>query len=267
MANHYTAHKDEWKALSDIDYFGMFVKAYIPFNAWMNVSYPALSQDRAKINAVKRDVNPFRNKICSHLESNAQDGVNFRNMIGELHDLLENHYIHNQDKRITFTDVIIGRNTQNIATDTYRGIGFRVQYGNGDMSNTNTRVLIKRRDGSAICNITQDEYNIDELRTHPQLQTIKDANYINRIINCYKQVIPFISKDLTTGFNPENEDKYYTCGNYKFIKESENIAIALIETIYMLRNSLFHGELIPDRDANKVYGAAYQILRVLIDAI
>ncbi len=48
MANHYIAHKDEWKMLADIDYFGMFVKAYIPFNAWMNVSYPALHTDRDK---------------------------------------------------------------------------------------------------------------------------------------------------------------------------------------------------------------------------
>lgn len=26
MANHYTANKDEWKALADIDYFGMYCK-------------------------------------------------------------------------------------------------------------------------------------------------------------------------------------------------------------------------------------------------
>jgi hypothetical protein len=50
MPNEYIAHKEEWKALADIGYFGMFVKAYIPFNAWMNVSYPALDSDRAKIN-------------------------------------------------------------------------------------------------------------------------------------------------------------------------------------------------------------------------
>lgn len=54
MANHYIAHKDEWKMLADIDYFGMFVKAYIPFNAWMNVSYPALHTDREKINEIKK---------------------------------------------------------------------------------------------------------------------------------------------------------------------------------------------------------------------
>jgi len=34
-----------------------------------------------------------------------------------------------------------------------------------------------------------------------------------------------------------------------------------------MRNSLFHGELIPDKEANRLYGAAYKILRELIDAL
>ena len=131
MANHYTTNKDEWRALADIDYFGMFVKAYIPFNAWMNVTYPTLPLDRAKINAVKKDTNPFRDKIYALLDASTQEGANFRNAIGELHYLLENHHIHNQDRRITFTDIVLGKNPDNIKVDSYRGIGFRVGYGNG----------------------------------------------------------------------------------------------------------------------------------------
>lgn len=266
MANHYTAHKDEWKALSDIDYFGMFVKTYIPFNAWMNVSYSGLDTDRAKINEVKRSHNPFRDKIYSLLDSNSQDGNNFRNLIGGLHDLLENHYIHNQDRRITFTNVTIGKNSQNIAEDSCRGIGFRVQYGNGSANNTETRILIKRRDGSAIFNLLQSDYNIEFLKLNPDFICISE-DYKNRILNCYFQVMPFIQRNLTSGFDPTKEREFYTCGNFKLIREKENIAIGLIEIIYNLRNSLFHGELIPDKSANKVYGVAYQILRILIDAI
>ena len=60
MANLFTGHKDEWIALADLDLFGAFVKAYIPFNAWMNVSYTTLNTDREKINEVKKNSNPFR---------------------------------------------------------------------------------------------------------------------------------------------------------------------------------------------------------------
>ncbi len=120
-----------------------------------------------KINEIKKNTNPFRNKICTLLNAVNQDGVYFKGLIGELHDLLENHYIHNQDKRITFTCVTLGKNSQNIAEDSYRGIGYRVQYGNGGGGNTQTHVLIKNQAGNAIVSIHQADYNIDELKTLP----------------------------------------------------------------------------------------------------
>ena len=46
-----------------------------------------------------------------------------------------------------------------------------------------------------------------------------------------------------------------------------NLASIIRDSEYNLRNSLFHGELIPNKEANKIYGAAYKILRELIDAL
>lgn len=264
MANLFTGHKDEWKALADIDYFGAFVKAYIPFNAWMNISYPALNTDREKINEIKKNTNPFRDKICSLLNANNQDGAQFRSLLGELHDALENHYINNQDKRISFTNVTIGKNPNNISEDTWFGMGFRVQYGNG--STTETKSLIKKRDGSSLFHLTQPDYNIEDLKTNPNFATQK-PEYQSHLLNCYKAVEPYIQKDLTTGFDASNQGTYFDCGYYKFIKESENIAKGLIEIIYNLRNSLFHGELIPNKEANQVYGVAYRVLYILIQTL
>ena len=266
MANHYTTNKDEWRALADIDYFGMFVKAYIPFNAWMNVTYPASPMDRAKINAVKRDTNPFRDKIYALLDASTQEGANFRNAIGELHYLLENHHIHNQDRRITFTDIVLGKNPDNIKEDSYRGIGFRVQYGNGSGTDTHTHSLIKRRDGSAIFTKTQEDYNLSELKACPDYALLSDE-YKTRLVKCYELVIPNLTKNLLTGFDATDPTKYYNIGQFKFVKEREYIAQGLIEILYNMRNSLFHGELIPNKEANKIYGAAYKILRELIEAL
>lgn len=265
MANLFAGHKDEWKALADIDYFGAFVKAYIPFNAWMNISYPALNTDREKINEIKRNSNTFRDKICALLNADNQDGSQFRSLLGELHDLLENHYINNQDTRVTFTNVTIGKNPENISEDLYNGIGYRVQYGNGGNA-TQTNSLIKNRKGNAIFHLTQNEYNIDELRTNPNFIKQK-ADYQSHLLNCYKNVEPYIQKNFTTGFNVLDQDAYFVCGNYKFIKEPENLAKGLVEIVYNLRNSLFHGELIPNKEANQVYGAAYRILYLLIQSL
>lgn len=264
MANLFTGHKEEWKALADIDYFGAFVKAYIPFNAWMNISYAMLKTDREKINEIKRNSNTFRNKICALLNANNQDGSQFRSMLGELHDLLENNQIYNQDKRISFTNVTIGKNPTNIYEDTWNGIGYRVQYVNG--SSTETNSLIKNRKGNAIFHLTQNDYNLDELKIHPDF-TKQKTDYQNHLINCYKNVEPYIQKNFTTGFDITDLNTYYECGNYKFIKESENIAKGLIEILYNLRNSLFHGELVPNKEANQVYGAAYRIMYMLIQSL
>ena len=264
MANLFTGHKDEWKALADIDYFGAFVKAYIPFNAWMNISYPALNTDREKINEIKRNSNTFRDKICALLNADNQDGSQFRSLLGELHDLLENHYINNQDKRITFTNVTIGKNPQYIYEASCRGIGFRVQYGNG--ATTETKSLIKRRDGTSIFHLSQPNYDIEALRANADFVAQKQE-YKSHLLNCYKNVEPYIQKDFTTGFDAADLNTYFECGNYKFIKESENLAKGLIEIIYNLRNSLFHGELVPNKEANQVYGAAYRILYLLIQSL
>ncbi len=53
-------------------------------------------------------------------------------------------------------------------------------------------------------------------------------------------------------------------GNYNFVNDSELIAKAIITIIYNLRNSLFHGQLVPDRNTQLVYEPAYHILRMLV---
>lgn len=267
MANNYTAHKDEWKVLADIDYYGMFVKTYIPFNAWMNVSYHVLNTDRAKINEIKHNTNPFRNKICSLLESPSQDGQVFRNAIGDLHYLLENHYIYNQEKRITLTCVVTGKNNKNLVDVSKYGIRFRVQYGDSRTSNTETRSIIKRRDESLIINLIQKDYNLDELKKMSDFISIRKDDHKNFLINCYEQVNPYVVEDFTKGFDPGKAAQYYVCGSFTFKRDKDGLAAALIEIIYNMRNSLFHGEIVPDKDANKTYGAAYKILRILIEAI
>ena len=56
-------------------------------------------------------------------------------------------------------------------------------------------------------------------------------------------------------------------GNINFINDSDKLCKGLIEILYKLRNVLFHGEIIPDSDTNKVYEPAYHILYMLIQAL
>lgn len=259
MANKYTTNKDAWRDLADIDYYSMFVKAYIPFNAWLSVTYPKCNTDREMINTIKKDNNPFRKKICALIED---DSSPFKSWIGELHGALENCLIENQDRTISFTNTRLGKNPNNTWTDTYRGLKIFIQYGSKGTPNTNIIVTIKNRKGDAILNIQQTDYNLDDLENNPKFQG-ETTEYKLRIKDGYKSLNPHLETNLL--YN--NNGDYFQCGNFKFIKDSVKISQALIEILYNMRNSLFHGELIPSKKVNNTYGVAYRILRTLIDAI
>ena len=54
---------------------------------------------------------------------------------------------------------------------------------------------------------------------------------------------------------------------YKFIRDPGAIFAGLVEVLYSMRNLLFHGELVPDPQANNTYEPAYHLLRYLIATI
>ena len=60
---------------------------------------------------------------------------------------------------------------------------------------------------------------------------------------------------------------YINIAGIHFVNDTEKIAKALIEIIYSLRCLLFHGELVPREEYNKIYESAYYILRVFLEAI
>jgi hypothetical protein len=54
---------------------------------------------------------------------------------------------------------------------------------------------------------------------------------------------------------------------YHFVKDKAAIFAGLIEILYSMRNMLFHGELVPDSQANRTYEPAYHLLRQLIATV
>lgn len=48
----------KWKELSEVDYFGLFVKNWLAFNAWYKGHHPNLANDRACIDEVKNTSDP-----------------------------------------------------------------------------------------------------------------------------------------------------------------------------------------------------------------
>ena len=52
--------------------------------------------------------------------------------------------------------------------------------------------------------------------------------------------------------------------NIHFIDNNEKISMALVDILYLLRCSLMHGEVLPDKNSIEVYKYAYEILAMIL---
>lgn len=260
MPNYYIENAEAWKALSNIDYFTYFVKAWIPFNAWYRNSYPALESDADIMQQIKTQHNSFRSRIISLIENpeTHNESKVFKAHLAELHYQLERNYIYNRGVRISFENIVVEENPVTTGTRTYRGFSYNVEIDAGNKRKFTSKIIdiksVIRLDVSQ-----NNGYNWDEIANHSQYKALPPE--CKRILKaCYEKVNPrkAISLLATDAANSVR------IGNYNFVNDSELVAKAIITVIYNLRNSLFHGQLVPDRNTQLVYEPAYHMLRMLV---
>jgi hypothetical protein len=101
----YTGHLNKWKERANIDFFTKFVKAWIPFNAWMSKNYD-LKTERQIIDEIK-DNSSIKTKIKHFLENTDEESHNFRNYLARLHNILEESGLKNNGRSVNFTNIVI----------------------------------------------------------------------------------------------------------------------------------------------------------------
>lgn len=142
MANQFVDHKDRWLSLSDndSDFVVLFIRAWIPFNAWYCNTYPQhQNKDRLILESLKTDANLFRTRIISLLSNNTQEASYFKHQLSELHRLLEANFIPNHESRVSFSHINFRQNPSLISPAMqYRNIKFKAER----MSNGSVIALI-----------------------------------------------------------------------------------------------------------------------------
>jgi|GEM_PF-6951326 len=88
-------------------------------------------------------------------------------------------------------------------------------------------------------------------------------NLRKRCRRLYEHVNPYKVRDLTGG----DEEPAITCGTHVFRCGTEFLFAGVVEVIYLMRCSLFHGELVPTRKASECYEPAYRIVRRFLEAV
>ena len=267
---------NRWIDQANIDYIGHYIKAWIPFNAWYNNTYPQQDSDRAKINIIKNDSNTVRNTINTLLETDSQLSLEFKSHLAALIFQLQEHQIDGREGRISFDEIVKEKNLTNQKQISFNRNKYFLRRTDGSFVGQVTAMQInvnKLSDNSSVFNYTHNEYKLEHLQNNPRYQTLS-PQVKEQIRLYYKELEPSITISIMQGDPQETPFNYYDCDAYKLKRDLQNpncyghiVIKALIEILYQLRNVLFHGELVPNIEAQKAYNSAYHLLKIILDKL
>ena len=261
MPNTFIENRDRWLTLSEIDYLGQFVKAWLAFNAWYRNAYNE-RQDRKIINEVKCQPNPILNKLRPLLTNSTEESEQFRGDIGLLHHRLENYELHcgkgNDKQRITLTNIYLKDNPPLSIIEKYQGWSFRIErLGNGKI-----KIEVVNRKGMMILEYQQEHYDLTELELKSSHRKDLSRTFQGYLYQRYQQVVPICLSNLIEG-----SDLSIRCSAYEFRCGRDALFAGTLEALYLMRCTLFHGELVPTKEANACYEPAYRLVRRFLDCV
>ena len=252
----YIGNEQEWKRLMAVDWLGQYVKAWIAFNAWYRNAWSKnnfkLPKDREIIEEIKNDEGDVCSKIERCLLDSSTGDKSFQSEVADLHSSLSQAGIKSNKKRISFEEIEDYKHAKYIK-ETKNRITYKIKICADQKERI---VIIKNSENKEIFNKTikrRDEGHMPskdwfEPLTSPQKETLKaflnESTPIHNLITSSSDCIQI--------------------GGFSFINNPNIISRAIIEILYQLRNALFHGEITPDSETQKVYKPAYLILESII---
>ena len=126
-------HLQNWINWSKPDFYSMFVKSWIPFNAWyMDGFYDESSgrtRDRDILDYIKDNPNKFRDKLVNLLNraGNNDEVEEFYYHLNLLDKELEAHTVVNRGRRIQFSNISLSSNNITSKIIEYRAYKYKCE--------------------------------------------------------------------------------------------------------------------------------------------
>lgn len=254
-------HIDNWITRSEPDFYTMFIKAWIPFNAWYFTEY-ATKKDSVALKEIKNTKNKIRNRIEVLLTNNDVESKTFRFNLSKLHLELEARSIMNYGSIVSFKNIVMEDYIPAPSTDKdrkgniYKAIPDKTK---------GYRAVIIDKIGKTLLDKTFNPYNFKDLTIENQYVSLGDSKIQEKIRLCYAAIDPLKPISIISISNIKSE--YILLDNdlkIKMINDTELIAKSLIHILYTLRCLLFHGELDPSNTNQSIYEYAFHLLKTLI---
>lgn len=272
------SHIGNWIDRAEPDFYMMFVKAWIPFNAWYMTNYydEAVNRttDRAIINHIKSNDNTFIRRIKSLLRGNDCVSLEFKRALGKMELELMAHAVPNEHDRLSFANVCIASNNSHSYQVTKGHYQFKGLF-NPSQPRTALRCrleILKASNGNNVALVELNNCLLSELESNPDFVNIKRDEWKEMLRVCLNEISPTKKENLLAQVKMRNGVPSIPSGVIEINKEHnlylrgnvEYLAKAIVEIIYRLRCLLFHGELDPTVANSRIYEHAYSILRTLI---
>jgi|GEM_PF-6619195 len=260
-----------WRDVAEIDWFSQFIKAWIPFNAWMTDTFGDLT-DRELMDKVKAGSNVVYNRILPMLskglpqapgtqvgwQDGSPDAQQFRSQIEEIHRLLESCVIEGRRGRISFETVDIGANLNKEEQRNKWNRNFQVR--RDHPAKPQVTLEISATKTTAAFALTLSAYDKQNLQDAPCFQTLR-VDHRATLLAMFDAVAP---RKIVSVLAQPGYPNTLKIGNTVFINDPVKLFGALVDVIYCLRNALFHGSITPNSQHNEIYKPAYNIVMRLV---
>lgn len=245
----------------NVDYFSAFIKAWIAFNSWYRDKYDD-KQDIKIIEKIKLQNNEFKNYINSLLIGSNGESIKFKENIAYLHRALTKAAIMTQERsskavQISFANIAMV-NTKNSCDEIYRTSRYILTRKNNSVE---TKIVNKDDITNVIFQLSQENYNEVELESNNDFKKLSDERKL-QLKYFYGEVNPYTIESIIKKSISDNDVNIFL--DIHFVDNNEKIGIALIDILYLLRCSLMHGQVSPDKNAMEVYKYAYEILSIIL---
>ncbi|MEQ8572464.1 MAG: hypothetical protein RIB63_00270, partial [Fulvivirga sp.] len=263
------------------DYYTMFIKSWIPFNAWYmkdfydESSTPKRTSDRSIIDFLNANSNKYRDKIKSLLRGTDVASKDFLELLAKLHYELESHPIPDYDNRISFLTVSLSRNTLKTYSQSVGRFTYFVEF-QDQLPKTQKRWFLeiqKKVNNQTLNRVELFEWSLEELNNDPDFISIIEQDQKNKLRDTFLNINP--KKPIDVVIKPKrNRNGNFSQPNDSIIIDETNhlyftddydlVSKVIVQLIYDLRCKLFHGELDPIEANLGVYENAYKIQKILI---
>lgn len=267
-------HLQNWLNWSSPDYYSMFIKSWVPFNAWFLDSFydetAGRTTDRSILDYIKGNSNKFRDKIISLMNTSGTEADDFLMHLGRLDRELESHAIYNRGERIQFSNTRLSVPYSTSKMITYGQFKYKCEKLTTSPIQWRCQIM-RKSDGTNICHFSLTKWDINIFHNHPDYMSIRTNVQKKKLEECFYEINPRpiakivlpIKTNKGTKVRPPHSICIDSSRDRYFSDDKVLIAQILVEILYSLRCIMFHGSLDPTAANQSIYEHAYKLMTII----